>query len=566
MLAVRRGGDSSSSPKCHEIKHKVLAYIPLITEACCKQLDVWERLEELRKGREAHKSPKSPFEWYTNLEKHSLEEEHADRRREQCEQRDLLLLFPSLSNHSMGRYSFIVSREDEEEPPGDSIGSTVYSKHWFFSTLTKLIDVVTADKDKPVEGEEASVELDEDTENDFCKVWDMTMNEEVAQFLVEFNAAEIFLGVITKSKCNRLTEICVGILGNMACFQETCLNLSSNKDLGEVLLLLLSDTDPPTLLETCRLLLTCLSQVEVMSMWLERIRKHPSIRDNLCFIMTSSTNADLLVKVGELVDKLFDVDEDIMVDWIKAGCQQPGTPITDIEEEKPPPLGLVPSLLEAAKELKDDSPEGLDVYMHILQLVTTVDEGIQSIVQSPEDGKRTWEFLFELTCRHFCQPDDPPLLVQEHKTILSSILAVMSVMFSSQTEMEYAETGKNLPLINSLTRILENLEACWQKSSDKLHDGGDPEDGAIEEDFHLKILKDVCCEFLSNILSQLTKENISEALKQGHITEKKCLCALQNLLPLYSLSVNSFLAVLGEADQDLSETLRKEMTTLREEC
>lgn len=28
---------------------------------------------------------------------------------------------------------------------------------------------------------------------------------------------------------------------------------------------------------------------------------------------------------------------------------------------------------------RSDNPEGLDVYMHILQLLTTVDEGIQAI-------------------------------------------------------------------------------------------------------------------------------------------------------------------------------------------
>lgn len=31
-----------------------------------------------------------------------------------------------------------------------------------------------------------------------------------------------------------------------------------------------------------------------------------------------------------------------------------------------------------------DSPEGLDVYMHILQLLTTVDEGIQAIGKTLE--------------------------------------------------------------------------------------------------------------------------------------------------------------------------------------
>lgn len=33
---------------------------------------------------------------------------------------------------------------------------------------------------------------------------------------------------------------------------------------------------------------------------------------------------------------------------------------------------------------RSDNPEGLDVYMHILQLLTTVDEGIQAIGKTLE--------------------------------------------------------------------------------------------------------------------------------------------------------------------------------------
>ncbi|XP_066439729.1 protein SAAL1 isoform X1 [Eleutherodactylus coqui] len=457
------------------------------------------------------------------------------------------------------------SSDDEEGQTEDSIGSTVYSKHWLFSTLTRLIELVTKrDKSQSDEDDddETPLELDEDMENAICKVWDMSMNEEVALFLKEFNAPEIFLGIISKSKCNRLTEICVGILGNMACFQETCAAISEDELLGEVLLLLMCDPDPPTLLETTRLLLTCVSRADVMNTWLERIRKRPSVRDNLCFIMSSSTNGELLVKVGELVDKLFDVDEELMIGWIKAGCAKPDTRADG--EEEPGVLGLVPSLLEAAKQLKYDSPEGLDVYLHILQLVTTVDEGIQAIVQHPEDGRQTWEFLFDLTCRDLCQPGDPPLIVQEQKTILSSILAVMSVVFTSQIEQEYTKIGKNLPLIGSLTRILGNLETCQKKNDDKLRSERDePRDSECEEDFHLQILKDVCCEFLANLLSRLTKENILEALMEGHITEEKSLCALRSLLPLYAAAVDRFIEVLGEADRPLSETLKNEISVLR---
>ncbi|MEE6499430.1 hypothetical protein FKM82_003447 [Ascaphus truei] len=434
------------------------------------------------------------------------------------------------------------SSDDEEPPVGDSIGDTVYSKHWLFSTLTKLIEVVTAEKNKAAPGDEILVELDEDMENEICKVWDMSMNEDVTLFLQEFKAPEIFLGVIAKSKSNRLTEICVGILGNMVCFQEPCLIISNNADLGEVLLLLLSDTDPPTLLETSRLLLTCVSQVDVASTWIERVRKNPSVRDNVCFIMTSSTNVDLLVKVGELVDKLFDLDEDLMIEWVKAGSQPPdATLANDIEDDQPAAQELTLCLLEAAKQLRYNNLEGLDVYMHIFQLMTTVDEGIQAIVQSSDGGQQTWDFLLDLTCCDLCQPDDPPMIVQEQKTILSSVLSVMSVMFASQADQEYTKMEKNIPLLGSIIQVLEHLEACHRKNPASAKLPSAPEKNAssgAEDDFHLNILKDVCCEFLSNILLELTKENILDGLKQGHVAERKCVCALRNLLPLYATAVS----------------------------
>lgn len=81
-------------------------------------------------------------------------------------------------------------------------------------------------------------------------------------------------------------------------------------------MLLLGDADPPTLLETsrchehlrrkrqttfskclilscdvCRLILTCVSQKDVSSLWLQRIRPQKSVRGNLLFIMSSSTNS-----------------------------------------------------------------------------------------------------------------------------------------------------------------------------------------------------------------------------------------------------------------------------------
>ena len=84
---------------------------------------------------------------------------------------------------------------------------------------------------------------------------------------------------------------------------------------------------------------------------------------------------DLLVKVGEVVDKLFDLDEKLMLEWIKSGAVQAlDQPQEDSEQQ--PVFRIVPCVLEAAKQVHSENPEGLDVYMHVLQLLATVDDGI----------------------------------------------------------------------------------------------------------------------------------------------------------------------------------------------
>lgn len=47
----------------------------------------------------------------------------------------------------------------------------------------------------------------------------------------------------------------------------------------------------------CRLLLTCLSQKDSYSLWLQRIHQQPSVCSNLCFIMNSSTNSTELLLI-----------------------------------------------------------------------------------------------------------------------------------------------------------------------------------------------------------------------------------------------------------------------------
>lgn len=46
------------------------------------------------------------------------------------------------------------------------------------------------------DNDEQQMELDEEMESEICRVWDMSVDEDVALLLQEFNASDIFVGVL----------------------------------------------------------------------------------------------------------------------------------------------------------------------------------------------------------------------------------------------------------------------------------------------------------------------------------------------------------------------------------
>ena len=75
--------------------------------------------------------------------------------------------------------------------------------------------------------------------------------------------------------------------------------------------------------------------------------------------------ADLLEKVGELVDKLFDLDEELMKSWIAA---QPSEEEA-AEEDGESCLDVTSCLLEAAKQLRWESE--INVQENVLEFVAS---------------------------------------------------------------------------------------------------------------------------------------------------------------------------------------------------
>ncbi|XP_028306074.1 protein saal1 [Gouania willdenowi] len=428
-----------------------------------------------------------------------------------------------------------------EEDDLDAIGETVYSKHWLFSTLTRLINMVSEHSE---ENSQRQTQLSVDDEEDLCKVWDMAMDKDVAGFLQEFNASDVLLGVIAKSQCPRLTEICVGILGNIACFPETCATLSQNEDLGDVLLLLLGDTDPPTLLETCRLLLTCVSQTDVCSLWIQRLKKQKNVRANVFFIMCSSTNTDLLEKLGELVDKLFDQDEELMKSWITA---LPSEEEEEDEDDKSH-LDLTSCLLEASKQLRSENLIAVEIYLHILHLLTTIDEGLEIFAAPDGPGKLVWEFVVDVVCEDLIQPTDLPVVLHEQKGLLVQAFVVLQALY--RCEVQLCSSSNTIgPLFGALLRVCQYQRECEDHSVDK----GDVKDKQLET------LSEITAEFLAGLCAHITKDTAAGLIKDGYLTEKSCLVAVHRLLPQFETPLQHLQAMLSQTDPPLADVVKAQL-------
>ncbi|CAI8037808.1 Protein saal1 [Geodia barretti] len=151
------------------------------------------------------------------------------------------------------------------------------------------------------------------------------MNSDVALYLHESNAVDLLLGIATRSNSLRLTEICIGLLGNMACQEQVrkeafasrktrqvcyivslshsfslslspsfpsllcCVEVFTTRD---VVLSFLCGSDTRILYEATRLVLTCVSasDKDFRQQWIEEVRLSHNVKESLQFVMKSSTN------------------------------------------------------------------------------------------------------------------------------------------------------------------------------------------------------------------------------------------------------------------------------------
>lgn len=148
-------------------------------------------------------------------------------------------------------------------------------------------------------------ELEEDPREEAgCVLWDLAASQTHADFLVENHVLEVLMASLRAPYTNRIREISLGILGNLACHPGPERAMVQTDGLVQLVVQQLFDDDPPSLIETCRLLSAGLHSDEA-SAWVT-VLDSEDLLGRIMWMAANTMHAQLLEKSTELLLAMVD--------------------------------------------------------------------------------------------------------------------------------------------------------------------------------------------------------------------------------------------------------------------
>lgn len=137
-----------------------------------------------------------------------------------------------------------------------------------------------------------------------CVLWDLAANPDHAKFMVENHLLDVLLAMLSVLIPDRMREICLGIMGNLACHAVLERAMVATIGLVQMVVQQLFFEDSPTLSETCRLLSAGLRSGEVVS-WGEALQPE-QVLQRILWVAANTMNSQLLEKSTELLLAMVD--------------------------------------------------------------------------------------------------------------------------------------------------------------------------------------------------------------------------------------------------------------------
>ncbi|XP_024515401.1 protein SAAL1 isoform X1 [Selaginella moellendorffii] len=140
-----------------------------------------------------------------------------------------------------------------------------------------------------------------------CVLWDLAANDSLAKLMVDNYILDVILGILQAPKSDRIREICLGILGNLAFHEELSGVIAENRELLSTVVLQLFVTDAQTLVETCRLINVGLHSKQIEN-WIGEINTQETL-EHILWIAENTLNEQLVEKVLELLLTMVDSEK-----------------------------------------------------------------------------------------------------------------------------------------------------------------------------------------------------------------------------------------------------------------
>ncbi|CAH1437883.1 unnamed protein product [Lactuca virosa] len=214
---------------------------------------------------------------------------------------------------------------------------------------------------------------DESWEEHGCILWDLATSRTHAELMVQNLVLEVILATLTVSQSPRVTEISLGIIGNLACHEVSRKQIASVKGLVELIVEQLFVDDTPCLCEEFRLLTLCLQGNESMT-WAKALQPE-NVLSRVLWVVENTLNPQLIEKsVGFLLtisESQDEVKAILLPNLVKLGL----------------PVILINLLaFEISKVVGDERiPERypvLDIILRAIEAVTVIDSCSQELCSS----------------------------------------------------------------------------------------------------------------------------------------------------------------------------------------
>ncbi|XP_030522527.2 protein SAAL1 isoform X2 [Rhodamnia argentea] len=356
--------------------------------------------------------------------------------------------------------------------------------------------------------------VEEVWEGNGCILWDLAASQTHAELMVENLVLDVLLANPTVPQSARVREICLGIIGNLACHEVLMRHIVSTKGLVDAIVDQLFLDDTQCLCEACRFL-TLAIQGNESNIWAEALLSDHVIR-RLLWIAENTLNPLLIEKC---VGLLLTISESQLVAPILL------PPLVDI--------GL-PNILfellayEMSQLTSEKSPERypvLDVILRAIEALSVMDDHSHKISSNKE--------LIGLVCDLVKLPDK--MEIADSCVTAAVLMAnIMSDVTNLATEM-----SQDLPFLQGLLGILpfaandiEARNALWSIIVQLLVHIKESETGFSSLYQYVSVLASKCDMIEEDLLDHQTDSFIKHGSTDGCETKSNVIMALERMASL----------------------------------